>query len=236
MRQFFVVGALVALGGLAAVGCMPPEDSCDVKTEGIRLELAASEEAGTAKGQAILWTDEGRAMVLGDCGDKVTVNGVELEAEDGTASPIVYSAAVDATGTYEFVFSRPDEDDYVSTVTDLRPAVAIDAPEGGAEVPRDEPLAVTWSDNNDGAGDGQIAAVVTGDCIDLDYEATWSDDGEDEIPADSLDVDGETTSCQAELVLTREVEGTLDADLNQTGSIKGWSVGRTTFTTVPTIE
>jgi hypothetical protein len=165
------------------------------------------------------------------------VNGVELEAEDGTVTPIVYSAAIDATGTYEFIFTRPDEDDYVSTVTGLRPAVSITAPESGAEAPRNEALVVTWDDNNDGAGDGQIAAIVTGECLsEIEYEDTWTDDGEDEIPADGLDADDETASCQAELVLTREVDGTLDSDLNQTGSIKGWSVGRTTFTTVPTIE
>jgi len=235
MRKTIIVVALLALGAVAATGCMPAEDSCDVKTSGIKLELAATEEAGTAKGQAIFWTDEGRAMVLGDCGDKITVNGVEMEAEDGTVTPIVYSSAVDATGTYEFVFTRPDEDDYVSTVTGLRPAVTITAPESGTEAPRDVALAVTWEDNNAGAGDGQIAAVVTGECLsEIDYEATWTDDGEDEIPADGLSADDETASCQAELVLTREVDGTLDSDLNQTGSIKGWSVGRTSFTTIPT--
>ena len=234
MRKTIIVGALLVLGAVAATGCLPPEDSCDLKTQGIKVEFAAMEEAGAATGQAIFWTDEGRAIVLGDCGDNITVNGTELQVVNATASPVVYSAATEATGEYSFVFSRPDEGDYTSTVSGLRPEVTVTAPVEGAETPRDADLIVEWNDNNDGAGSDEIELLVTGDCITFDYDATWTDSGSGTIPANSLDVDGDTTTCEAALVLTRKVSGTLDSGLNQVGSIEGWSMGRTTFTTIPT--
>ena len=224
------------LGAVAATGCIASEDSCDLKTQGIKVELAAMEEDGVATGNAEFYTDENMAIILGDCGDKITVNGTELQVVNANASPVVYSANVEATGTYEFVFSRPDEGDYTSTVTGLRPAVTLTAPAEGAEIPRDADLLVEWDDNNGGAGNDEIKAIVTGDCIGIDYEQTFSpDDGADTIAADSLNVDGDTTTCAAELVMTRKVTGTLDPALDsQGGWIEGWSVGRTSFTTIPT--
>jgi hypothetical protein len=235
MRQKMFVGALLVLSAISATGCLESEDSCDLKTQGIRAEFAAMEEGDGATGQAEFFTDEGMAIILGDCGDKITVNGTELQVVSATTSPVVYSADIEATGTYEFVFSRPDEDDYTSTVTGLRPAVTVTAPAIGTEVPRDTALDVAWDDNNAGEGDNSIDLLITGDCFNFDYEATWTDNGSNTVAADSLDVDGDTTSCEAALVMTRKVTGTLDSALaSQGGWIEGWSVGRTTFTTIPT--
>lgn len=232
MRKTITIVALLVLGAIAATGCLANEDSCDLKTQGLSLELAAIEEGDTAQGQAIFKTDQGSAVVLGECGDSITVNGTELQAVDGTVVPVVYSAEIEPADEYTFVFSRPDEGDYTSTVSGLRPAVTVTAPAEGVDAPRDVLLDVTWDDNNAGAGNAQIEAIITGECIFPDYEATWSDDGADVVEADSIEVDGETTSCLADLTLTRKVDGTLGSSLN--GSIEGWSVGRTTFTTIGT--
>jgi hypothetical protein len=230
MRRTIIIGALLVLGAIAATGCLKSEDSCDLKTQGIRVEFAAMEEGGAASGQAEFFTDEGMAIILGDCGDKITVNGTELQVVSATASPVVYAANIEATGTYEFVFSRPDEGDYTSTVTDLRPAVVVTAPAADADVPRDAALDVAW-DNSDG---GSIDLVITGDCF-SDYKESWTDDGAETIDANSLIVTDDTASCAAELVLTRTVTGTLDSALtDQGGWIRGWSVGRTSFTSIPT--
>jgi len=233
MRQTTIIGALLVLGAVAATGCIEPENSCDLKTQGIQAEFAAIEDGDSASGQAELFTNEHVAIVLGDCGDAITVNGVTLNAVDESASPVVYSASVDQADEYVFVFSRPDEGDYTSTVSGLRPAVDVITPAEGEEVSRAADYEVTWGDNNGGAGNGEIEAVISGDCITFDYEATWTDDGSDTIAADSLDVDGETTSCAAEIALTRKVSGTLDSALASSGWIEGWSVGRATFTTAP---
>ncbi|MCK9461985.1 MAG: hypothetical protein M0R80_20330 [Proteobacteria bacterium] len=234
MRKTITIVALLVLGAIAATGCLANEDSCDLKTQGLSLELAAIEEGDTAQGQAIFKTDQGSAVVLGECGDSITVNGTELQAVDGTVVPVVYSAEIEPADEYTFVFSRPDAGGYTSTVSGLRPAVTVTAPAEGVDAPRDVLLDVTWDDNNAGAGNDEIELLVTGDCINFDYDATWTDSGSDTIPANSLDVDGDTTTCEAALVLTRKVSGTLDSGLNQVGSIEGWSMGRTTFTTIPT--
>jgi hypothetical protein len=233
MRQVIIIGTLLVLGAIAATGCMAPEDSCDLKTQGIKVQLAAMEEGDGARGEAELYTDEGLAIILGDCGDKITVNGAELQVVNATASPVVYAADIAQADVYTFVFTRPDEGDYTSTVTDLRDPVVVTAPAEGAEVPRDEDLTVEW-ENSDG---GDIDLVVMGDCISTKYDATWTDNGSNVVPADSLNVSGDTTTCTAELVMTRKVTGTLDPALDsQGGWIEGWSVGRTTFTTISTVE
>ena len=136
MRNVLRAGsfAFVALGGALAPGCAPVEDSCDLATGEIRVELAAIEESGAATAEAIFRTDDVASIALGDCGDKMTVNGTLLRVVDGAASPLVYAASIEQADEYDFVFSRPDEDDYVSTVSDLRPEVTVTAQSRGRRI------------------------------------------------------------------------------------------------------
>jgi hypothetical protein len=235
MQRTIIVGALVLLGTVAATGCFPQEDSCNIKTPGIYVQFDATEESGVAVGRAVFWTGDspgGTNLVLGDCGDAVAVNGVNLVVEDPNASPLTYSAEVDIADTYEFVFSRPDEGDYVSTVADMRPEVNVTAP-GGEDIPRDQEFAVTW-DDNDGSDD--IELLISGDCI-WDYPEVGgmsvADNGSYTVPANGLEpVDtANTDTCVAEVTLTRSVTGTLDSALK--GDIYGRSVGLTSFNSTP---
>lgn len=222
----------VALCAALATGCYPQEDSCNVKTAGIYFQYVAVEEGGDALGRATFWVGDkpgGTNLVLGDCGDVVTVNGVTL-SERGT-NPKYYEAAVDKADAYEFVFTREDENPYTSAVDNMRPPVLDVAPNGGS-ISRLEPFDVTW-ENNDG---GQIELLISGSCI-WDYPSvlgsTVADTGLHSVPAEGLDATsaGENESCTAEIELTREVSGTLDGALK--GTIEGQSVGRASFTTTP---
>ena len=240
MRNVLRAGSfvLVALGGAAAPGCAPVEDSCDLATDEIQVELAAIEEGGTATAKAIFRTEDVASIALGDCGDKMTVNGTLLRVVDGAASPLVYAASIEQADEYDFVFSRPDEDDYVSTVSELRPEVTVTAPAAGSTITRDQGFDIVWDDNDE----GEIDLLVHGDCI-QPYPgadgATVADDGADAVPANGLVWSGmegteDPTTCTAEVVLTRSVDGTLDAAL--TGTIVGWTAGRTTFASAPAPE
>jgi hypothetical protein len=230
--------AALVLAGAAAAGCLPAEDSCDIATEDIEVEFAAIEENGAAAGEAIFRTGDVSSIALGDCGDKITVNGERMRVLSGSASPLIYAASIEVADEYEFVFSRPDEDDYVSTVSDLRPEVTITAPAAGSIITRDTGFDITWA-NNDA---GEINLLIDGDCIRSYPDAAGesvTDDGADAVPPNGLVWSGtegtETpTTCDAEVVLTRSVEGTLDAAL--TGAIHGWTAGRAAFTSAPAPE
>jgi hypothetical protein len=230
--------AAVVLCAAATPACAAVEDSCDLATDEIEVELAVIQENGAATGEAIFRTDDVASIALGDCGDKMTVNGAVLRVLDGAASPLVYAASLEVADEYDFVFSRPDEDDYVSTVSDMRPEVTITAPAAGSIITRDLGFDVAW-DANDG---GEVNLLVDGSCIrsypDADGELV-SDDGADTIPAGAIlwsGVEGteDPTSCSAEVVLTRSVDGVLDEAL--TGMIYGWTAGRTAFTSAPAPE
>jgi len=223
---------LAALCVALVAGCHPQEDSCNVKTAGIYFQYEAVEEGGGALGRATLWVGDkpgGTNLVLGDCGDEVAVNGVKLK-EKGS-NPKYYEAAVPVADVYEFVFTREDEDPYVSVVDEMRPPVLDVAPSGGS-ISRLDPFDVTW-ENNDG---GQIHLLISGSCI-WDYPNTLgdkvADNGSHTVPAEGLDATsaGESESCTAEIELTRETTGSLDPALK--GTIKGQSVGRSSFTTTP---
>jgi hypothetical protein len=232
------LSAAFVLGAAAALGCLPTEDSCDIETPDIEIELAAIEEGGAAVGEAIFRTGDVSSIALGDCGDRITVNGERMRVLSGSAKPLVYAASIEAAEEYTFVFSRPDEEDYVSTVAGLRPEVTVTAPAAGSVITRDSGFDIAWDDNDD----GEINLVIAGECIrtypDADGELV-ADDGADAVPANGLAWSGmegteAPTTCDAEVVLTRSVDGTLDAAL--TGSIHGWTAGRTVFTSAPAPE
>jgi hypothetical protein len=227
------IALMMGLGALfLAAGCNPSEDSCNIKTPGIYVELEAIEEGATATGRATFWVGDapgGTYLVLGDCGDQIAVNGTVLSHQSG--NPEYYEASVSPSESYEFVFTRPDEDPYTSLVANMRPEVDITAP-GNDTIPRDEEFDVTWNDNDGGS----IHLLIDGDCI-WDYPSTLGEDiadnGSHAVPANGIDPtdDANTESCVAEIELTREVDGSLDTALK--GTIVGKSVGRSSFTTAP---
>jgi len=230
------VALLVCASALAA--CVPAEDSCDIATADIEVEFAVIEENGEAVGEAIFRTEDVSSIALGDCGDAITINGARMRVLSGSANPLIYAASIEATDLYEFVFSRPDEEDYVSTVEDLRPAVTVTAPVAGSTITRDSGFDVAW-EANDG---GEINLIIDGTCIhsfpDADG-AMVADDGAESVPANALvwsGVEGteDPTSCAAEVVLTRSVDGVLDENLK--GTIYGWTAGRSAFTSAPAQE
>lgn len=232
MRKRMMFLSLAAMIAALVAGCFPQEDSCNVKTAGIYFEYQVVEEGGDAVGKATLWVGDspgGTNLVLGECGDALAINGVTMTEKGG--NPKYYEAAIEPADTYEFVFTREDEEPYTSQVTDMRPAVLNVGPDGGS-ISRAEPFDVTW-DDNDG---GQIKLLISGTCI-WDYPDTLgeevADNGLHAVPADGIEAtsSGESESCTAEIELTREVNGTLDTALK--GTIKGQSVGRASFTTTP---
>jgi hypothetical protein len=224
--------SLAATIAALTAGCFPQEDSCNVKTDGIYFEYEAVVEGGEALGRATLWVGDdpgGTNLVMGECGDALAINGVTMQ-EKGS-NPVYYEAAVDVADAYEFVFTREDEDPYTSTVDGMRPAVLNVAPEGDT-ISRATEFDVTW-DDNDG---GEILLLITGDCI-WDYPDVLgeevADNGSHTVPANGIEAtdSGENESCTAEIELSREVDGVLDAALK--GTIVGQSVGRSSFTTAP---
>lgn len=227
--MFLILAATVAA---LAAGCFPQEDSCNVKTDGIYFEYEVAEEGGEAVGKATLWVGDspgGTNLVMGDCGDALAFNGTTM-TEKGT-NPVYYEASIDAADAYDFVFTREDEDPYTSTVDGMRPEVVEVGPDGG-DISRATEFDVVWLDN-DG---GEIKLLISGECI-WDYPETLgeevADNGSHTVPADGIEAtdSGENESCTAEIELSREVDGTLDAALK--GTIVGKSVGRASFTSTP---
>ncbi len=232
MRNQLLFLSLAAMIAAMTAGCFPQEDSCNVKTAGIYFEYEAVVEGGDALGRATLWVGDspnGTNLVMGECGDKLAINGVTMQ-EKGS-NPVYYEAAIDPADVYEFVFTREDENPYSSTVDGMRPAVMNVGPDSGT-ISRADEFDVTW-DDNDG---GEIVLLISGSCI-WDYPDVLGDEvadnGSHTVAANGIEAtdSGEDESCTAEIELTREVNGTLDAALK--GTIVGQSVGRASFTTAP---
>jgi hypothetical protein len=232
MKTLVIATTLAAAALSIITGCHPSEDSCNIKTAGIYVQLEAIEEGSNAVGKATFWVGDdpgGTYLVLGECGDEISVNGTVLQHKSG--NPEYYEAAIDPADEYDFVFSRPDEDPYSSVVGNMRPEVTVLGPSGDT-IPRDEEFDITWEDN-DG---GEIHLLVDGDCI-WDYPETLgdyiADNGSHTVPANGIEAqdEDENESCVAEIELTREVDGTLNSSLK--GTIVGKSRGRSSFTTAP---
>ena len=78
MHKYVVTTVALALSLPITTGCFPVEDSCNIKTDGLYLELDAIEENGSVEAQAIFWVGDrpgGTYLELGDCGDEISVNG-----------------------------------------------------------------------------------------------------------------------------------------------------------------
>ena len=224
--------ALVALAASLPLtaGCFPVEDSCNIKTDGLYLQLETIEENGSVEAQAIFWVGNapgGTYLELGDCGDGIEVNGSVMTASPGYDNPEVYVAAIDVAETYDFTLRRPDEDPYVSSVTNARAPVNVNGP-SDQTISRAEAFDVTWESND--AGDARVS--VGGACF-FDYSESVQDDGTHTVAGGSLDsTDAEAgETCNATVLVERVTAGSMATGLS--GSISAVVRGRTTFSSAP---
>lgn len=226
------LGLLIAAG--TWMGCSSPEeDSCNIRTPGIYVEYEVNHRGDSATVRATFWVGDdagGTFLTLGSCGDEIAVNGQKLGKKSGMDHDY-YEASIAASDTYEFVFTRVDEDPYASTVSPP-PVVAVTAP-SGESISRTESFDILWDDS----GSGNIELLIDGDCI-KDYPNTLGDDvpdnGQHTVNAGAIEPfvsSDETESCTATIELRRESGGSLDASLK--GTIKAESIGRSSFTSTP---
>lgn len=223
-----IVMALASMGLLALMAC-ETGDTCDIRTNGIRVDYEAIEQDGetTARAQ-FMYKDT--SLELGNCGDTIEVNGVRLNSV-GSEYPITYEANVDpdADGQFEFVFSREDEGPYTS-VTGLPESFAITSPAPGTELSRADAIDITWSN-----GDWDMMTVEV-EADDLwSYEETVSDTGDHTIDSGELEtLDGhEDDDIEAELILTRTDDGSVDAIFDNGSSCVGKAIDQITFVSTP---
>ncbi len=235
MNMRFALLPLCLLAAPSVMGCTSPEeDSCNIKTAGIYVEYQVREEGNAARATATFWVGDkpgGTFLTLGSCGDTITVNGQGMSKETSNVDHDYYEATLALADSYDFTFSREDEDPYSSSVSPRNP-VNITAPTGGS-ISRAESFDITW-EANDG---GDIELLIDGDCI-SDYPNVLGDDipdnGTHTVNAGGIEPFVESDadkSCTATVELTRGNGGNLSSSLK--GTIKGYSVGRTSFTSTP---
>ncbi|MFW5740091.1 MAG: hypothetical protein ACOC1F_06965 [Myxococcota bacterium] len=230
MSHTLGIGLGLLIAGVAAMGCTTPEeDSCNIRTPGIYVEYEVVESDNSATARATFWVGDapgGTVLYLGQCGDAVTVNGQPLN-KDGD----LYRASLTPADSYEFIFERSDEDPYISSVS-TPPAVNVSAP-SGESISRASSFDVEWDAN----GSGSLDLLIEGDCI-KDYPNVMGDS----VPDNGLHTvnagaikpfvsSDENESCTATVELTRESGGSLSPSLK--GTIKGQSVGTTSFKSTP---
>ncbi len=230
MHKYVFTTVALALSLPLTTGCFPVEDSCNIKTDGLYLQLEAIEENGSVEAQAIFWVGDnagGTYLELGDCGDEIAVNGKVMTASPGYDNPEVYVASLEPSDTYDFVLSRPEEDPYTSTVSNARPAVNVTGP-NDSTLSRANAFDVSWEDND--GGDARVS--VSGSCI-FGYSETVQDDGSHTVAAGSLDATDEDAgeSCNAKVIVDRATAGSMAPAV--TGSIQAISRGTSSFITAP---
>jgi len=225
---------VVAGSSMVAMGCTSPEeDSCNIKTAGVYVQYEVVEEGNSAHAMATFWVGDspgGTFLTLGSCGDTITVNGQSLSKNTSNVDHDYYEATMAPADSYDFVFSRQDEDPYTSSVSPRTPVV-VTSP-SGASISRTEAFDVTWE-----ADSGSIDLLIEGKCI-KDFPSingdSVPDNGTYTVNAGGIEpfVSSDATeSCTANVELTRENSGNLSPSLK--GSIKGSAVGRTSFTSTP---
>lgn len=218
---------LLVVSAVAVVGC-PRENSCNILTDGIYCAFRVVEQDGQATVSATFTVGSllGTELALGaECGDDITVNGVALQQRGGAL--VYYQAVLDVADSYEFVFTRGEEETYTSTVT-APPPVTITAPVDGTQISRAAAFDITWEDNY--AESPGIALFIGGDCI-QEVLRDIGDNGLYTINAEELEEVGEDTTCDVDLILSRVVDGTLDAGLK--GFVRATSTDRIWFTSTP---
>lgn len=213
------------------LGCIihPTEDSCNVLTPGIYNEYNVTQSNNGALVQAKFWVGNvpgGTVLSLGQCNDRIEVNGVVLN-ETGSN----YEARLPLAAEYVFTFTREGQEPYVSRVS-LPPEVTITAPTIGTTIERDKGFDITWESN----ASGSLNLEVSGSCIstypDLGGEDV-ADNGLHSVPTDGIKatVLGKDETCEATVKLTRTLGGVLDARLK--GTIKSKTDARTSFNSAP---
>lgn len=217
---------LLSVCAIAFVGC-PRDDSCNIRTDGMYFAFRVVEEDGQATVSATFTVGGalGTELALGDCGDDITVNGIQLQEKRGVF--VYYEAVIGVADTYEFVFTRDGEGPYTSTVN-TPPTVTITAPTDAQEIPRQNAFDITWEDNY--AESPGISLFITGPCIG-NLLRDIADNGLYTINADELELIDEEQTCDVDLSLTRLVNGDLDPALQ--GFITGRTVDRIWFTSTP---
>lgn len=234
MLKRSVVLSLAMAGLVTTMGCVanPEEDSCNIRTGGIYVEYEVEEIGATATARAAFWVGDapgGTYLTLGNCGDTIEVNGSLLSLR-GDLDNEVYEVELAATDSYDFVFTREDEDPYSTVITAPDPPL-ITAPTGGESISRAESFEITWD-----AGAGDVELLIDGSCI-WDYPDTLGDDVPDDgshtVPADGIEAtqSGQDESCSVDLTLTREEAAAVHPDLK--GTAKGMGVGLVSFTSTP---
>ncbi len=228
MKSKELILVFIAGLGLAALMACSTGDTCDIRTTGISVDYEAIEEDGSTRARA-QFNYEGKSLELGNCGDTIEVNGVLLNKVGGVI-PLTYEANVDATAEGEFVFSfnREGEGPFTST-TSLPDTFAITAPASGDSFSRADVIDITW-DNSDG---DFMNVVVDADDL-LNFDENPSDTGAYTIAADSIETfsDDEDEDIQADLILTRELGGTVDPTFKDATCV-GKVVDQISFTSTP---
>ncbi len=207
-------------------GC-PREDSCNVRTDGIYFVFDVVEKDGAATVTASFHVGGrfGTALLLGDCGDDITVNGVPLQERRGAF--VFYEAALTPADLYTFEFTRDGEGPYVSTVV-APPPVNITAPVQSTPISRANAFDITWEDNyEDSPG---IALYIGGDCV-QPVLRNIGDSGLYTVNAEDLQLPENDESCDATIILTRTTQGAIDPNIS--GTIFAKSVGETWITSNP---
>ncbi|HOZ48138.1 MAG TPA: hypothetical protein PLO37_04910 [Candidatus Hydrogenedentes bacterium] len=223
--------ALVALAltGVVLTGCSV-EDSCLIGTNGIYCDFVVLEEGDQATVRATFWVGDkplGTCLYLGDCGDEIRVNGAPMLHQEDVYT--YYETVIAKGDTYEFVFTREGEGEYVSAAT--VPSVAITAPAEGDVVSRAGGILVQW-DEADTASD-QEAVTVQGACVVGYYQGLiegteyWIEPEKLVAPEDPEAPD----TCTATVSVYRERAGDLDPGL--TGRITATAIDRVAITLTP---
>jgi hypothetical protein len=226
------LSAILSIFVFTATGCFEEEDSCNIKTPGIYVEYQITEKASETKAKVTFWTGDdpgGTYLKLGSCGDAIYVNGKKLSIKG--SNPKYYEAVVPEVDSYEFSFERPDEDAYVSIIDNIPEIPEIEAP-NKVDVSRAEDMEIVWDEN----GTSKINLEISGECIDdfprINGEKV-TDDGTYTVNGDSIEpyTSSSDETCSATVVLTRSSTGDLNENLK--GTIKGYAVDSSTFTTTP---
>jgi len=230
MHKYVFTTVALALSLPLTTGCFPVEDSCNIKTDGLYLQLEAIEENGSVEAQAIFWVGAnagGTYLELGDCGDEIAVNGKVMTASPGYDNPEVYVASLEPSDSYDFVLSRPDEDPYTSSVSNAREAVTVTGP-SDSTLSRTEAFNVAWNNNDS----GEVQVSVSGSCI-FSYSETVQDDGSHTVASGNLDATDEDAgeSCNAKVIVDRSTAGSMAPGV--AGSIETISRGASNFVTAP---
>lgn len=130
----------------ALVGC-GVENSCEIVTQSFQAVFLVTESSEqTANASATFSTGAGLASVTVelDCGDTISVNSGILARKPVLGFGASYESEITKAATYDFVFARPGEDPYSSTVQ-APAAIEITAPSSAAELSRGDRLTVAWT-------------------------------------------------------------------------------------------